>query len=164
ADAIAPAVRTFPGVEHRLEYVAEIRGVAFYNDSKATNVDAALKAIEAFPGSLFVILGGKDKGAPYAPLREPLKQKAKRVLLIGAAAGKIAEELEGAVAMERAGTLERAVELALDEARPGDTVLLAPACASFDQFENFEQRGRAFKEIVARLAAKISGESSVKKG
>ena len=89
--AIAAAVRTFPGVEHRLEYVAEIRGVAFYNDSKATNVDATLKAIEAFPGSLFVILGGKDKGSPYAPLREPLRGKAKRVLLIGAAADKIRE-------------------------------------------------------------------------
>jgi UDP-N-acetylmuramoylalanine--D-glutamate ligase len=163
-DAIAPAVRTFPGVEHRLEFVQEIRGVAFYNDSKATNVDAALKAIEAFPGPLFVILGGKDKGAPYAPLREPLKQRAKLALLIGAAADKIAEELDGAVPMERAGTIERAVTLALEAAKPGDTVLLAPACASFDQFENFEQRGRVFKEIVARMSAETTSASSVKKG
>ena len=163
-DSIAPAVRTFPGVEHRLEFVQEIRGVAFYNDSKATNVDAALKAIEAFPGSLIVILGGKDKGAPYAPLREPLKQKAKLVLLIGAAADKVAAELEGAVPVERAGTVEHAVALALEAAKPGDTVLLAPACASFDQFENFEQRGRVFKEIVARTAAEMSSASSVKKG
>lgn len=161
--AIAAAVRTFPGVEHRLEYVAEINGVAYYNDSKATNVDATLKAIEAFPGSLFVILGGKDKGSPYAPLREPLREKAKRVLLIGAAADKIREELEGAVAMEYPGTLDRAVALAFEEAVPGDTVLLAPACASFDQFENFEQRGRAFKEIVARLATQHTVENSTRK-
>ncbi|HLJ41439.1 MAG TPA: UDP-N-acetylmuramoyl-L-alanine--D-glutamate ligase [Candidatus Acidoferrales bacterium] len=161
--AIAAAVHTFPGVEHRLEYVTEIKGVAYYNDSKATNVDATLKAIEAFPGSLFVILGGKDKGSPYAPLREPLREKAKRVLLIGAAAGKIRDELEGAVAMEYAGTLDRAITLAFEEAVPGDTVLLAPACASFDQFENFEQRGRAFKEIVARLATQHAAENSTRK-
>lgn len=161
--AIGAAVHTFPGVEHRLEYVAEIRGVAFYNDSKATNVDATLKAIEAFPGSLFVILGGKDKGSPYAPLREPLRGKAKRVLLIGAAADKIGEELDGSVEMEHAGTLDHAVALAFEEAVPGDTVLLAPACASFDQFENFEQRGRAFKEIVARLAAQHTAENSTRK-
>lgn len=161
-DAIAAAVRTFPGVEHRLEYVAEIRGVSFYNDSKATNVDAALKAIDAFPGSLFVILGGKDKGSPYAPLREPLREKAKRVLLIGAAADKIRAELDGAVAMEQAGTLERAIAMAFEQAKPGDTVLLAPACSSFDQFENFEQRGCAFKGIVARLAAQSAPENSTK--
>jgi UDP-N-acetylmuramoylalanine--D-glutamate ligase len=161
--AIAAAVRTFPGVEHRLEYVTEIKGVAYYNDSKATNVDATLKAIEAFPGSLFVILGGKDKGSPYTPLREPLREKAKRVLLIGTAADKIREELEGAVAMEYAGTLDRAVALAFEQAVPGDTVLLAPACASFDQFENFEQRGRAFKEIVARLATQPTAENSTRK-
>ncbi|MGH9728754.1 MAG: UDP-N-acetylmuramoyl-L-alanine--D-glutamate ligase [Candidatus Acidiferrales bacterium] len=161
--AIAAAVRTFPGVEHRLEYVAEINGVAYYNDSKATNVDASLKAIEAFPGSLFVILGGKDKGSPYAPLREPLREKAKRVLLIGAAADKIREQLDGAVAMEYAGTVDRAIALAFDQAQPGDTVLLAPACASFDQFENFEQRGRAFKEIVARLASQNTAENSTRK-
>jgi UDP-N-acetylmuramoylalanine--D-glutamate ligase len=163
-DAVEAAVRTFPGVEHRLEFVADIRGVSFYNDSKATNVDATLKAIEAFPGSLFVILGGKDKGSPYTPLREPLRQKAKLALLIGAAADKIAVELEGAVQVQRAGTLERAVSSALEYARPGDTVLLAPACASFDQFENFEQRGREFKEIVARLAAEHTAQNSVRKG
>ena len=163
-DAIEAAVRTFPGVEHRLEFVADIGGVSFYNDSKATNVDATLKAIEAFPGSLFVILGGKDKGSPYAPLCEPLRQKAKLVLLIGAAAEKIAAELDGAAPMQHAGTLERAVVAALDQARPGDTVLLAPACASFDQYENFEQRGREFKEIVARLAAETAEQNSTRRG
>jgi len=164
ADAIAAAVRTFPGVEHRLEYVAEIRGVAFYNDSKATNVDATLKAIDAFPGSLFVILGGTDKGSPYTPLREPLRAKARLALVIGAAADKIRNELDGAVAIERAGTLDRAVTIAFERAKPGDTVLLAPACSSFDQFDNFEHRGRAFREIVARLAAEITADHAARKG
>ncbi|HTS11431.1 MAG TPA: UDP-N-acetylmuramoyl-L-alanine--D-glutamate ligase [Candidatus Limnocylindrales bacterium] len=149
--AIASGVKTFRGVEHRLEFVAEIGGVAFYNDSKATNVDASLKAIEAFAGPLIVIIGGKDKGAPYTALREPLHQRARLVILIGAAAEKIASELSGAVALQHAGTLERAVRIAMEAARPGDTVLLAPACSSFDQFENYEHRGRVFKELVARL-------------
>jgi UDP-N-acetylmuramoylalanine--D-glutamate ligase len=148
---IASGVKTFRGVEHRLEFVAEIGGVAFYNDSKATNVDASLKAIEAFPGPLIVILGGKDKGAPYTPLREPLEQRTRLAIVIGAAAEKIASELSGAVPVEHAGTLDRAVQIAVDSARAGDTVLLAPACSSFDQFENYEHRGRAFKELVARL-------------
>jgi len=163
-DSIAAAVHSFPGVEHRLEFAAEIGGVNFFNDSKATNVDAALKAINAFDGGLFVILGGKDKGAPYAPLREPLREKAKMVLLIGAAAEKIRGELEGSVEMRQAGTLERALKIATENAQPGDTVLLAPACASFDQYENFEQRGRRFKEIVGRLAAERSTESPARKG
>jgi len=149
--AIASGVKTFRGVEHRLEFVAEIGGVAFYNDSKATNVDASLKAIEAFPGPLIVILGGKDKGAPYIPLREPLQQRARLAILIGEAAEEIASELSGAVPLEHAGTLDRAVQIAADSARAGDTVLLAPACSSFDQFENYEHRGRAFKELVAKL-------------
>ena len=109
-----------------------------------------VKAIEAFPGPLVVILGGKDKGSPYTPLRDLLHERARLVLLIGEAAAKIAADLEGAVAIRQAGTLERAMQLAVEAAQPGDTVLLAPACSSFDQFENYEQRGRAFKELVAR--------------
>jgi UDP-N-acetylmuramoylalanine--D-glutamate ligase len=151
--AIAAAVRTFPGVEHRLEFVAEIGGVRFFNDSKATNVDATAKALDAFPRDLLVILGGKDKDSDYAPLREPLRQRARLVLLIGAAADKIEAHLGAAVPVVRAGTLERAVEIAFREARPGDTVLLAPACASFDQFEDYEHRGRAFKQVVRALDA-----------
>ena len=151
---IASGVKTFHGVEHRLEFVAEIDGVALYNDSKATNVDASLKAIEAFPGPLIVILGGKDKGAPYTALREPLRQRARLAILIGAAAEKIESELAGAVPLAHADTLERAVEVAMESAQPGDTVLLAPACSSFDQFENYEHRGRAFKELVARLESR----------
>jgi UDP-N-acetylmuramoylalanine--D-glutamate ligase len=162
--AIAGGVKTFQGVEHRLEFVAEIGGVAFYNDSKATNVDATLKAIEAFPGPLLVILGGKDKGSPYTPLCEPLRSRARLALLIGAAAEKIASDLGDAVPVERAETLERAVRIALERSKPGDTVLLAPACSSFDQFENYEHRGRAFKEIVAKLESHSAAGASGRKG
>jgi UDP-N-acetylmuramoylalanine--D-glutamate ligase len=150
--AIAEGVRTFAGVEHRIEYVATISGVDYFNDSKATNVDATLKALDAFPGNVLVILGGKDKGSDYSILREPLRNHARLALLIGAATDKIEAEIGGSVPIERAGTLARAVEAAAKRALPGDTVLLAPACASFDQFENFEHRGRVFKQLVRELA------------
>jgi len=162
--AIAAGVRSFPGVEHRLEFVAEIGGVSFFNDSKATNVDATRKALEAFSGGLLVILGGKDKGSDFAPLVEPLRQRAREVFVIGAAAEKIAAQLGAAVPIERAGTLERAVGLAFIRARPGDIVLLAPACASFDQFQNYEHRGRVFKELVHHLEAAHSTVSPGRKG
>ncbi|MBI1749183.1 MAG: UDP-N-acetylmuramoyl-L-alanine--D-glutamate ligase [Acidobacteria bacterium] len=149
--AIAEGVRTFAGVEHRLEFVAEIGGASYYNDSKATNVDATLKAIDAFPGNLLIILGGKDKGGDFTALREALHRRARLALVIGKAAEKISEQIAGAVPVEAAGTLERAVRLAHEQARPGDVVLLAPACASFDQFENYEHRGRVFKQIVRSL-------------
>ena len=151
-EEIAAGVRNFPGVEHRLEFVAEISGVNFFNDSKATNVDATIKALEAFYGGLFVILGGKDKGGDYSPLIPLLRERAKLVLLIGAASEKIASQIGSAVPFERAETLDRAVTLANERASEGDTVLLAPACASFDQFENYEHRGRVFKELVRALA------------
>jgi UDP-N-acetylmuramoylalanine--D-glutamate ligase len=150
-DQIAAAVRTFPGVEHRLEYVRTVGGVEYFNDSKATNVDAALKAIDAFPGRLWVILGGKDKGSDYTPLRDPLERKAKAALLVGAAAQKIAVQLTGTLRLAECGTIDGAVEHAWRHAEPGDVVLLAPACASFDQFENFEHRGRVFKKLVREL-------------
>ena len=151
AEAIASGVRTFGGVEHRLEFVAEISGVGYYNDSKATNVDATLKALDAFPGRILVILGGKDKGSDYTPLRKPLREKGVLALLIGAAAGKIESQIAGSVAIDRVDTLDRAVESARHAARRGDVVLLAPACASFDQFQNYEHRGRVFKELVHHL-------------
>lgn len=153
---VAAGVRSFAGVEHRLEFVAEIGGVAYYNDSKATNVDATLKALDAFPGRLFVILGGKDKGSDYTLLRGPLGEKARCALLIGAAAEKIGGQLAGAVPIESAGTLDRAVQLAAGRAETGDVVLLAPACASFDQFENYEHRGRVFKQLVRLLEQQVS--------
>jgi UDP-N-acetylmuramoylalanine--D-glutamate ligase len=162
--AIANGVKTFRGVEHRLEFVAEIAGVAFYNDSKATNVDAARKAMEAFPGPLIVILGGKDKGSPYTPLREPLRDRARLAIVIGAAAERIAADLGDAVPLEHANTLDRAVRIAMDCARPGDAVLLAPACSSFDQFENYEHRGRVFKQLVAQLEDRSAARASARKG
>jgi UDP-N-acetylmuramoylalanine--D-glutamate ligase len=154
AATIGKAVRSFAGVEHRLEFVAEIGGVRYFNDSKATNVDATLKALDAFPGRILVILGGKDKGSDYAVLQKPLREKAVLALLIGAAAEKIEGEIALSVAIERSGTMERAVEIASQAARAGDVVLLAPACASFDQFENYEHRGRVFKELVRGLQGK----------
>ena len=163
--AIAGGVRSFAGVEHRLQFVANIDGVDFYNDSKATNVDATLKALEAFPGNLFVILGGKDKGSDYSVLREPLRQRARAVYLIGAAAAKIAKQIAGAVPVEHVMTLENAVLAAFERARPRDTVLLAPACASFDQFDNYEHRGRAFVALVEQLAAsRAAGKFAEKTG
>src|SRR5262249_16289591 len=120
--AIAAAVRTFRAVEHRLEFVRQVRGIDFYNDSKATSVDATLKAIGAFDGGLWVILGGKDKGLDYTVLREPLASKARAVLLIGAAAQKIAGQLQGAVPLVEAGTVEAAIRHGLKNGQPGDTV------------------------------------------
>lgn len=150
---IAQAAVTFAPVEHRLELVCEINGVAYYNDSKATSVDATSKAIDAFPGGLWIILGGKDKDSDYTVLRGALCAKARGVLLIGAAAQKIASQLgDLGVPVIRSGTIASALQQAYRSAEPGDTVLLAPACASFDQFENFEQRGRVFKELVNALA------------
>src|SRR6185295_17320133 len=150
-EQIRDAVMSFPGVEHRLEFVRELDGVAWYNDSKATNVDATLKALAAFEGGLWVILGGKDKSSDYHPLAALLKEKAREVLLIGAAADKIEEQLRGDVPTVKCETLERAIRHARASARSGETVLLAPACASFDQFENFEHRGREFKRLVNQL-------------
>jgi UDP-N-acetylmuramoylalanine--D-glutamate ligase len=158
--AIAAGVRSFAGVEHRLEFVAEIGGVRYFNDSKATNVDATLKALAAFPGRILIILGGKDKGSEYTVLQQPLREKAILALLIGAAAEKIERQIAGSVAIERAGTIDRAVEVAAHTAHPGDIVLLAPACASFDQFENYEQRGRIFKDLVRRLQGNVTSAAS----
>jgi UDP-N-acetylmuramoylalanine--D-glutamate ligase len=158
-EEIAAAVRSFPGVEHRLEFVRTVDGVAFYNDSKATNVDATRKALDAFEGQLWVILGGKDKGSDYTVLAEPLRRKARGVLLVGAAAGKIRSHLQEAtlpssVEVVDVGTIPDAVEQAFAKARSGEIVLLAPACASFDQFTSFEHRGRVFKESVQQLRAR----------
>jgi UDP-N-acetylmuramoylalanine--D-glutamate ligase len=157
---IAAAVRTFRAVEHRLEFVRNVDGVDYYNDSKATSVDATLKALDAFPGGLWVILGGKDKGLDYSVLRGPLAAKARAALLIGAAAGKIAQQIEGAVPIVDARTLDGAIAHARAHASVGDTVLLAPACASFDQFNSFEHRGETFKKLVNGLAEKRDGATT----
>ncbi len=152
--AIRDVARDFTGVEHRLEFVRTVRDVSFYNDSKATSVDAAAKALSTFDHGVHLILGGKHKGAPYTPLRSLLEGRVKSIYLIGSAQDLIAQDLAGAV-MERCGDLRRAVETAFARAVPGDVVLLSPACSSYDQFDDFEQRGRAFKELVELLAADL---------
>jgi len=150
---IRRAVASFHAVEHRLEYVDTVRGVEYYNDSKATNVDATIKALESFPGRIHLILGGKDKGSDYTVLSDLVKQRVKRVYTIGAAAAKIESQLRGAEIVS-AGTLETAVKRASETAEAGDVVLLAPACASFDQFNSYEHRGSVFKDVVGQLAGK----------
>jgi UDP-N-acetylmuramoylalanine--D-glutamate ligase len=151
SETIRAAVAAFKAVEHRLEFVREVAGVRYYNDSKATNVDATMKAIEAFAGGVQLILGGKDKDSDYTTLAALVRERVKTVITIGSAAQKIEHQLAGVVKIERAETLECAVALAQTIAAPGDTVLLAPACASFDQFKNYEERGSVFKQLVAAL-------------
>ena len=153
ADAVADALRTFPGVPHRLEEVARRGGVLYVNDSKATNVASTVVALQAFPASrVILILGGQGKGQDFAPLREPVARTARAVALIGEDAEGLAAALEGSgAALRRAGDLAGAVRWAAREARDGDVVLLSPACASFDQFADFEARGDAFRELVGEL-------------
>jgi UDP-N-acetylmuramoylalanine--D-glutamate ligase len=148
AAAVRSAVEKFKAVEHRLEFVANLNGVEFYNDSKATNVDATEKAIAAFPGGIHLILGGKDKNSDYTTLSPLLRERVRAVYTIGSAAQKIETHLRGVVPIHSCQTLDNAVKAAANAARPGDIVLLAPACSSFDQFESYEHRGRVFKELV----------------
>jgi UDP-N-acetylmuramoylalanine--D-glutamate ligase len=148
AEAIKRAVENFRAVEHRLEYVATLNGIEFYNDSKATNVDATAKAVAAFPAGVHLILGGKDKNSDYTQLSQLLRERVSAVYTIGAAAEKIESHLRGVVTMHSCVTLDKAVIAAAQAARPGEVVLLAPACSSYDQFENYEHRGRVFKELV----------------
>ena len=157
-EEVRKGVKEFRAVEHRLELVSSINGVTFYNDSKATNVDATIKALESFPGNIHIILGGKDKGSDYTVLVPLLRERARAAYLIGAAAEKIRLQIHGATTLVSAGTLERAVRQAFEAAKPGDIILLAPACASFDQFENYEQRGRMFKELVLSLTPVTIGD------
>ena len=162
-DSMRETIRSFRPVEHRLERVAEIGGVRFYNDSKATSVDATLKALEAFtdePGKIVVILGGRGKQAPYAPLAPLLQEKARRLILIGEDAATIEGELRGVAESERASDMHDAVSRAYAAAREGDTVLLAPACASFDMFKSFEHRGEVFKQAVRELKESALSQSS----
>jgi UDP-N-acetylmuramoylalanine--D-glutamate ligase len=151
AEAIRGAVENFKAVEHRLEYVATRNGVKFYNDSKATNVDATAKAVAAFPSGIHLILGGKDKGSPYTVLAPLLRERVRAVYTIGAAAAKIESQLRGVVPIHSSKPLDAAVAAAASAAHSGDVVLLAPACSSYDQFENYEQRGHAFKQLVQEL-------------
>ncbi len=151
SEVIRLAVGEFKAVEHRLELVRVRDGVEFYNDSKATNVDAAMNAVGSFAGGVHLILGGKDKDSDYRQMAGLLKERVEVVYTIGSAAEKIGRELEGVVKMVKAGRLDVAVAKAAKAATAGDVVLLAPACSSFDQFESYEHRGRVFRELVAAL-------------
>jgi UDP-N-acetylmuramoylalanine--D-glutamate ligase len=151
AESIRASVATFTAVEHRLELVRNLNGVEFYNDSKATNVDATMKAVASFHKGIHLILGGKDKDSDYGTMAELLKERVKAVYTIGSAAEKIERQLHGVVKMVAAGTMQTALTEAAKAAAAGDVVLLSPACSSFDQFENYEHRGRVFRQLVDEL-------------
>jgi UDP-N-acetylmuramoylalanine--D-glutamate ligase len=153
-DAVARAVAGFAGVPHVLERVAEVNGVRFFDDSKATNVAAARKSLEAFEGPLVAILGGRYKGGDFAELADVVAQRVKAVVVIGEARERLAEALSGSAPVLPCDSLREAVERAFALSRPGDTVVLAPACSSFDMFHDYAERGRAFKAEVRRLAAR----------
>jgi UDP-N-acetylmuramoylalanine--D-glutamate ligase len=150
SEAVRRGIENFHAVEHRLEYVTTRNGIEFYNDSKATNVDATAKAIAAFSSGIHLILGGKDKNSDYTQLSQLLRERVSAVYTIGSAAAKIESELRGVISIHSCGTLEKAVQAATAAARPGEVVLLAPACSSFDQFDSYEHRGRIFKELVGK--------------
>jgi UDP-N-acetylmuramoylalanine--D-glutamate ligase len=149
------AVSAFPGLEHAMELVADLDGVRFVNDSKATNVESALKSIESFDRGLVPIIGGRFKGGDLRLLREPLRQRAKAVVAIGESRPRVREALAGAVDVDEADTLEDAVRTAFGLARPAGVVLLAPACSSFDMFRDYAERGTRFKEEVSRLVREL---------
>jgi UDP-N-acetylmuramoylalanine--D-glutamate ligase len=158
-ESLRETVRRFQPVEHRLEEVVEIKGVRFFNDSKATSVDATIKALEAFdddPGKIIVILGGRGKQTPYAPLASLVKNRVRKLILIGEDAPAIEKELGSETSFEHAKTMSDAVRRSFAAAQAGDIVLLAPACASFDMFDSFEHRGRVFKEEVSSLKSQVS--------
>ena len=151
AAAVAAALRSFAGVPHRLEEVGVVDGVLYVNDSKATNVEAAARGIESFEGGVHAILGGSLKGGGFEGLREPVAGRCRACYLIGAAADRLAADLEPAgVPLLRCGDLETAVRRAAEAASPGEVVLLSPACASYDQFRDYEERGDLFRALVPR--------------
>ena len=154
--AIAQALRSFAGVEHRLEPAGELKGVRYVNDSKATNVDSVEKALQSFEEPVHLILGGKDKEGDFTLLEALVRARVARLYTIGSAAEKIARQLKGAAPIEACGDLATAVRKAASLAKPKEWVLLSPGCASFDQFDNYEHRGRTFKGLVQQLQAEVA--------
>jgi UDP-N-acetylmuramoylalanine--D-glutamate ligase len=156
-EAISRVAREFHGVEHRLELVSEVGGVKFYNDSIATNPDSVIAALQVLQGPIVLLLGGSDKGIPFDRMAREMTGRVKTAVTLGVTAGKIEAAIGRecpSVPFERAGSFDGAVERAAAIAAPGDTVLLSPACASFDMFRNYAERGRRFKEVVARLVSR----------
>jgi UDP-N-acetylmuramoylalanine--D-glutamate ligase len=161
-DSMRETLRTFRAVEHRLEFVTEIENVKFYNDSKATSVDATQKALEALAeedGKIILILGGRGKNAPYAPLADLIKKNVRKLVLIGEDADNIENQLKSYAEIVRADSMQNAVRKSFENAETGDSVLLAPACASFDMFDSYEERGKEFKANVFELDSKSKVQS-----
>ncbi|MCX7983796.1 MAG: UDP-N-acetylmuramoyl-L-alanine--D-glutamate ligase [Bacteroidetes bacterium] len=150
-DTIRTTLRTFRGVEHRLEFVRELNGVQYYNDSKATNVDSVRFALQAFEEPIVLLLGGRDKGNDYTVLTELVRERVKAIVALGESAEKVENAFRGITVVKRATSMDEAVSVARFLAVPGDVVLLSPACASFDWFQNYEHRGKVFKELVQKL-------------
>jgi UDP-N-acetylmuramoylalanine--D-glutamate ligase len=155
---IKESIKGFKGLEHRLEKVLTIKGVDFYNDSKATNVDAALKSIQSFDRKIILILGGRDKGGDFYKLAKAIREKVKKIILIGEAREKIARALNNTGPSESVSSLKEAVRAGYSEAGPGEVILLAPACTSFDMFQSFEERGKVFKQEVFALEQSLEKE------
>jgi len=150
-DVIQKSLEGFSGLEHRLEFVREINGVRYYNDSKGTNVGAVAKSLASFSAPVILLAGGVDKGGDYAPLRGEIQRKVRRLVLFGAAKNRIANALGHLTETVSVDTLEAAVRDAAEQARPGDVILLSPACSSFDMFKNYAERGKVFKKLVQAL-------------
>lgn len=156
AATVASTLMSFQGVEHRLEFVRELDGVKYVNDSKGTNVDSVWYALQSFDAPIVIMLGGRDKGNDYARLRDLMKKHVRAVVAIGESADKVVQAFGSEFTVRKAGSMEEAVEAGRDLAQPGDVVLLSPACASFDWFENYEHRGRVFKDLVKHLKGRSS--------
>jgi UDP-N-acetylmuramoylalanine--D-glutamate ligase len=152
-ESLERSIRNFKGVEHRIEFVSELNGVQYFNDSKATNVDATIKSLESFPGNILLIAGGQDKAGDFTALRSLVRDRVKHLVLIGEATEKIKRALSGLADTIEAQSMQEAVAVCSRMAEPGDVVLLAPACASFDMFRDYEHRGRVFKEAVKELSS-----------
>jgi UDP-N-acetylmuramoylalanine--D-glutamate ligase len=151
AEGAQRALESFRGLPHRMEWVREIRGVEFINDSKGTNVGATVKSLQGFDRPVILIAGGKDKGGSYEPLRPWLKRRAKKLVLFGEAKEAMGAALAASAPTQVVETLEEALDVAHEASAPGDVVLFSPACSSFDMFKNFEERGDTFKALVSRL-------------
>ncbi len=149
--SLRATLKNFKGVEHRLEFVRELQGVKYINDSKATNVDSVWYALQAYTEPIILLLGGRDKGNDYSRLAEPVRKHVKAIVAIGESADKVYRMFSEITRVEKAGSMEEALKLARVSAAPGDIVLLSPACASFDWFENYEHRGKVFKQLVNSL-------------
>jgi len=151
AASVRSSLKTFEGVEHRLEFVRTLNGVSYYNDSKATNVDSVWFALQAFKEPIVLFLGGRDKGNDYSRLVELVRKQVKAIVALGESADFVEQSFKGATVIKKSSSMEEAVDIARFLAQPGDVVLLSPACASFDWFKNYEHRGEVFKELVNKL-------------